>query len=417
MKNMTGRTLLFAITLIALINGCTKDPASSLYDPNYVSGAQPVVASITPENASYAISGVTTLALSGSNFTADVSKMIVYFDAVPAQILSATPTLIRVQAPNFYKDSVKVRISIIGVEKFSETKYINIKPSIINADSIDFTKEQPWAIAADRNGNIFVSIVTGGVSAGVFKFTPAGARTQIALAGTEPNYSTLKVGPGDTIFAARRLFALFCFNPTTVAKPLIYVSKNTAPPMNNIDDFDFDAQKNIWGGGDGNTGIYRINWSKQTREFPFADVVRAVRVYNNALYVAAYTSTSTSPAEVVYKFPINAADTSLGTPVKYFDLTAQPGYQFNKITAITFDIDGNLYVGTDGTAGIFVVSGQNGVPVALHGGLIGPNVVTFQWGTGSILYVVKQNDALSKTPQVLLKVDVQKQSAPYYGRE
>jgi hypothetical protein len=63
------------------------------------------------------------------------------------------------------------------------------------------------------------------------------------------------------------------------------------------------------------------------------------------------------------------------------------------------------------------VTGQNAAPIPLHFGLIGPNVVTFHWGTGSILYVVKQNGSTSKTPQVLLKVDVQKQSAPYYGRE
>jgi len=76
-----------------------------------------------------------------------------------------------------------------------------------------------------------------------------------------------------------------------------------------------------------------------------------------------------------------------------------------------------MYVGTNGTAGILVVTGQNAAPTPLYFGLIGSSVLTFQWGTGTVLYVVKLNDVSSKTPQVLLKVDMQKQSAPYYGRE
>lgn len=414
MKNMKIRILVFAVVLVAFITGCKKDAPTSLYDAPYDSGVQPTVTAISPENAPYALSGVTTLALSGSNFSTDISKMIVFFDATPGQILSATPTLIRVKSPSFYKDSVKVRVSIIGVDKFSETKFVDIKPSIINADSIDFEKSQAWSVAADGYGNIYVSLTASGSSIGIYKYTATGNKSLYAIAGKEPYFSTLKIGPGDTLFAARNTYALLYCDPFVLKQPLAYVTKATAPPMNNIDDFDFDAQKNIWGGGDLNTGIYRIDRNKQTREFPFSGVVRSVRVYNGALYVAANVLTATDTTEAVYKFPINA-DT-LGTPVKYFDLGAQPGYQYNKIKAITFDASGKLYVGTDGAAGIFVVASQGASPVALYGGLIGPKVVTFQWGTGTILYVVRANDPASKTPQVLLKVDMQIKGAPYYGR-
>ncbi len=418
MKNMNSRILFAAVVLLSLINGCKKDPASSLYDKDYVSGAQPVVTAITPENAPYPLSNVTTLALAGSNFTTDASKIIVFFDAVPAEILSATPTLLRVRTPNLVKDSVKVKVSVLGSDKFSEIKYLNIKPSIVNVDGIDAEKEKPYALAIDRNGNLLVNLTTGsGVGLGVYKITPAGVRTQYALKGTETNFSTLKVGPGDTLLAARRAFAIFYCDPNAVVAPKILVSRVSSPPMNNIDDFDYDAQKNIWGGGDLNTGIYRINKYKQAREFPFSGVVRAVRVFNGALYVGANVITSTDTTEAVYKFPINAADTSLGTPTTYFTLSSQSGYKFARISALTFDAAGTMYVGTDGAAGILVVPGQNAAPVPLMNGLIGPKVVTFQWGTGTILYVVRENDATSKTPQVLLKVDIQKQGAPYYGRE
>jgi hypothetical protein len=421
MKKMNTRILLIAVLGFTLINGCTKDPAASLFDPNYANGLQPVMTAVTPENAAYAIAGVTTLDLVGSNFTTDISKMIVYFDAVPAQILSATPTLIQVRTPNFYKDSVKVRVSVIGVEKFSEIKYINIKPSIVNADSIDFTKEEAASVAADKYGNIFVSMTsTSGLGLGVYKFGPNGTRTKYALnIGAFTSYPSMKVGPGDTVFATLVGQAgILYFDPTTVAAPKFFVRGTTNPPLKIVKDFDYDAQKNIWAGGDGlGAGIFRIDRLKNVTEFPFSGVVNAVRVYNNALYVAATIATSASPSEIVYKIPINAADTSLGTPVKYFELTAQSGYESNKITAIAFDADGVMYVGTNGTAGILVVTGQNAAPTPLYFGLIGSSVLTFQWGTGTVLYVVKLNDVSSKTPQVLLKVDMQKQSAPYYGRE
>jgi hypothetical protein len=419
MKNIKGRRILMvAVALFTLAgSGCKKNPTASIYDPNYVPGAQPVIASIAPEGAPYPISGVTTLDLNGSNFTTDLSKIVVFFDAVPVQVLSATPTLVRVKTPNFFKDSVKVRISIVGVDKFSETKFVSIKPSILNADSIDFTKEEAWAVGADNNGNIFVSMTTtGGIGTGVFKFTSTGHRTQFALKGAETFFSSLKTGPGDTVFAARRVAAIYYLDPNVVAASKVYTTRAASPPMGNIDDFDFDPQKNLWGGGNLNPGIYRVNKFRQARLFPFANQVRAIRVFNNALYVAARVLSSSDTTEQVFQFPINAADTSLGAPVQYFNLTAQSGYQFNKITAITFDINGNLYVGTDGAAGILVVSAQSAAPTPLYGGLIGSGVLTFHWGSGTILYVIRATGS-STTPQVLLKVDMQVQSAPYYGRQ
>lgn len=419
MPMIDRRLLIVAVFFLALMAaGCKKNPTASIYDPNAPTGAQPVVTSVTPENAAYALSGVTTLALNGSNFTTDASKIVVYFDATPVTVLSATPTLIRVRAPNFYKDSVKIRVAIVGANKFSDPQFISIKPAILNADSIDFTKEEAWAIAADNHGNIFVSMTTtGGIGEGVYKFTSTGHRTQYALKGAETFFSSMKVGPGDTVFAARRVAAVYYLDPNIVAASKIYLTKSLAPPMNNVDDFDYDAQKNIWAGGNLNTGIYRINKFHQAREFPFSSRVRALRVFNNALYAAASVITATDTTEAVYQFPINAADTSLGAPVVYFNLTAQAGYHLNKITALAFDVNGTLYVGTDGAGGILAVSGQNAAPTIVDNGLLGSGVVSFQWGTGNILYVIRANASTSTTPQVLLKVDMQVQSAPYYGRQ
>jgi hypothetical protein len=331
-------------------------------------------------------------------------------------IISAGMTQAQTKVLFGRKDGTKDTIAVKGIShlRFAPPAQHIIEPTA----AIDYEKEMPWSVAVDKKGNIFVSLTTVlWTNLGVVKITPEGVRTQVALKGPEAYFSSLKIGPGDTLYGARMAWALFNFDPSSVTTPKVYVSKTTSTPLSYIDDFDFDAQKNIWGGGNRDTAIYRIDRNKKTRAFSFGGIVRSLRYYQNALYVAAQTVSESITTEAVYRFPINAADTSLGEPVKYFDLSAQPGYSGNKITAITFDIDGKLYVGTDGAAGILVVPGQNAAPVPLNNGQGISNVVGFQWGPGSILYVIKKNQTGSRTPQVLLSVDMQTQSAPYYGRE
>jgi hypothetical protein len=305
----------------------------------------------------------------------------------------------------------------IAVNAISQARFSNSNtPMIQLAQGIDYEREKVWSVAADSHGNLFVSLTqivgSSDYKMGVFKITSSGVRTQISTSVVEMSWPAMKVAPGDTVVAVRGQKALFYFNPNTVTTAMPYATAG----LGGITDFDFDQQKLVWAGGTTNTSLYRINRAKQSKAFPFSGVVQAVRVYNNAVYVAAAVVVGTDTSEAVYQLPINA-DSTLGAPVKYFDLKAQAGYAGRKITAITFDADGKLYVGIDAAPGILVVSGANAAPKPLYGGLIGSGVLTFQWGTGSILYVVRQNAATPRTPQVLLTVDMQTQSAPYYGRE
>ncbi len=142
----------FAVFIFALMfQSCADDPAASIYDPNKPVGATPTITAISVEGGGGLISGVSIVVIDGTNFTADSSKILVFFDAVKVTVLSATPTKIRVKAPTMVKDSVNVRISIQGSENFNVAKYIDVKFSAMLFGNFTAT-EEAYGIACDKTG-------------------------------------------------------------------------------------------------------------------------------------------------------------------------------------------------------------------------------------------------------------------------
>jgi hypothetical protein len=182
-----------------------------------------------------------------------------------------------------------------------------------------------------------------------------------------------------------------------------------------IEDFDFDQKKIMWAAGNtANGGILRIDSFKVVKQqFPFSGVIRSVRYYDNALYISNEAPDSTN---AVYKIPF-ATDSTLGTAEKYFDLTALTGNKLHKVYGITFDNSGNLYVGTNTPAGIYVVAPDKSSS-PLYNGIVGPNCLYFAWAKNDpYLYVVREKTATTSTPTGVFKIDMLgKVSAPYYGQ-
>ncbi len=87
----------------------------------------------------------------------------------------------------------------------------------------------------------------------------------------------------------------------------------------------------------------------------------------------------------------------------------------SQIYALTFAADGDMYVGTDHAAGIMIVH-PDGSFEPLYEGLLKPYVYSLAWGTGTYLYANQRND-VDPAQKRMLKINVLKQSAPYYGRE
>jgi streptogramin lyase len=208
------------------------------------------------------------------------------------------------------------------------------------------------------------------------------------------------MGPGGYLYAARIVAAIYRIPPGGgTAAPWVIGGLGT------VFDFDFDSQGNLWGCGNAAV-ISRVKPDLSVKTFPFVANSRTARVYNGYLYVGALLDT----VEAIWRFSIVSAD-SLGPAEKYFDMSAYgvPGTGAN---AITFSSDNYMYVGINGPDGIIQVHPDR-TWERYYQGLFQPTVGYFAWGKGSDLYSCNQNSGATS----LKKINTQKSSAPYYGRQ
>lgn len=389
------------IVLAFVFAGCTTETEPSLWPPAYEGKPAPTITSLVPPSS--ALAGVSTITINGSNFSPRKEENLVYFDATVAEILEASVNQLKVKAPNLVKDSIKVRVAVRGAELFSNTVLYRLEAAVTDFGGL-LPVDEPWGIACDRDGNVYVSLMSGGVSAGVKKITPTGVRTDYSppVPGV-PRWATMKIGPGGYLYAARIVRALFRIPPGGGTATL-WASSG----LGVVYDFDFDAQGNIWAGGN-NPAIYRIKPDRSVKAFSFVANVRSVRVYDNYVWLGARVDT----VEGVWRFRIISAD-SLGPVEKYFDFTANYPVRGAGVFAITFSADGYMFVGTDGPAGIILVH-PNRSWESFYPGLLRPKSVAFAWGKGTELYVTRERFAGS-TP-ALIRINTLKAGAPYYGRQ
>jgi hypothetical protein len=406
MKRITYAALFSLAAMLLLMTGCKEDTAASLYDPNYVSGARPDLATVTSSTAGgIFFSGISTITINGTNFSPTATDNLVHFDLVAATVLQASPTQLVVKAPILVKDTVAVYVAVKGAAQFSDTVFVKMQAAVVDYGNFGST-EEAVGIATDAAGNLYASMKIAGAGAGIRKYI-VGPDTGFTFApsGGVTSWSSLKIGPGGVLFAAR------------VQRALYTIPQNGAPVLwaqaagSSLTDIDFDNLGNLWAVGN-NTAIYRFKVSdKSVTTFPFTGLLRCVRVYNGFVYVAGKVDSS----EGVWRSPL-AADGTIGTPTLYFNLSALPGYGYNgpSVNAITFNTDGEMYVGTTSADGILLVAPGGASSAPYYTGLFKPTTVAFAWGKGATLFAVRGIDATVKS---IVKINTLKTGAPYYGQQ
>jgi hypothetical protein len=408
------KIILAALVLALTINmGCSEEITQSLYqDPD--PGAAPVISSIEPANS--ALAGVSVITINGSNFSADTSQVVVFFNSEYGQIIQSSPTQMIVKVPNLVSDSVAIRIAKVGVEHFSNMAQYQLTPAyaelIRDIDVPLFTENLvPWGLTTDAQGNLYTSIVEFSVGLGVKKISPQGIITptgmlqDFAPKGGETFFPRLNMWQNNTIIGARRVAAIFQIVEGTAAA--VFVSG--IPSMNDID---FDQNLNIWAGG---TGIVRVTPDKAIKTFQYPNPIKSVRVFDNHLYIL----TTISSEDVIQRFPIISSD-SLGVAEDFFNVSQSLGTNSAgaPITALDFDIaaDGDVIVGTTRSIDPIIVIHQDGSFESLYPGVVPLNtrVYAFAWDPAQYLYFTRE--ASGSVIQSIIRLDMQKQGAPQYGR-
>ncbi len=393
----TTSFLFLAALGILFLSSCTKPDENTLYDPNASYRPPPAITSISP--AGSAVAGMDTLIVQGANFSSVLAENSVFFNASPAALLSATTTQIILRAPLVPSDSVAVRVVVAGSLQFSNTSMYKLKAGVSSWGSLLAT-EISTSVTTDAVGNLLSGYSLNSIEAGILKVTPAGVRSTYAPATAGiALWTSLKMGPGGYLYAARNFRALYRFAPGGGSAGTVWLA---FPIGTAISDIDFDQTGNLWGGGN-NTNIYCVQQNKTITTSPFVGNVRCVRVFNGYLYFSA----KTDAGEKIWRAQISS--TSLGTPEVYFDFGA--AYPANVPLSITFSSDGIMYVGTDSPDGLLVVNTNKTVsaPFGAYKAMFGTGLAYLAWGSADDLYASTSNG-------ILLKFLVRgKKSAPYYG--
>jgi len=403
----------FILLLSALLAGCKNDTSPSLFDPNDQSSPAPVVRSITPADSALAGAGEVTLA--GENFSAKKEENLVYFDTTPVEVLSASATQLKVKPANIISDTVKIRIAVLGAEKFSATVRYKLKAAVAPFGKIEdpgYTANRDalraYGIDVDLEGNVYLSTeqtISGLTTSRIKKIAPNGATTNLATTAFL-RANALRMGPGNTLYAlyrTGRLRNIVTFSPAGVQTPFVSLPGNAT---DEVRDMDFDASGNLW--VTIGTDIYLVKPNQAiSKAATTADTLSALRVYNGFVYYA--SRNKARGEEKIWRSSIQGE--TLGAPETVLDVATASWLGGRSVSALTFSESGEMYLGTNHPSGMFVVRGNTGE--VLYPGLLGPTIYAASWNNGTLLYAVRQvNNTLSQ----FLKIDTGKKGAPYYGR-
>jgi len=392
--------LVILITITVFIAGCNQEADPSLYQIED-KGAAPLITSIVPDKE--ALAGVTEITINGANFSSVPDDNYVYFGTSKAAVITASPTKLVVKAPLRIANALDTKIAVKGVENFSNI----VKYNLLEAVGVyyAFTKgvDVPMTVATDKNDNVYVYVNNKGVK----KITADGKISDFGPKGAESFFFDMKFGPNNVLYGTRNLRAVF--QQVEGQAPTTFV---TFPTGIAIVSFDFDASKNMWAAGSGGS-LFSITPAKASTAFTIDFTVSSLRVYNGYLYAAG----KKDGEEAIYRYKINS-ETSLGNKEKYFDIGSTYGLGKVNVGAITFAADGDLIIGTDQT-NAFIRVNSAGKAEFLYSGLINPTVKSVAWGTKRNMFYVRDFSETSSSGTLpinfLIRVDMQKLSAPYHG--
>ncbi len=403
MISMNAHKLTHALVGVFLIAGITacKD-GNSVYNPDYEpSQDDPVIESISP-SAGY-LAGVDSIVIKGKRFSDVKDELTINFGGSPGVILQASPTQIVARpATSVTGDKVPVRVSTRGAINFSNTFEYKLDPAFINHPGLT-TKYKPLsAIAIDKDESIYGMInIRDAIK--FYKVTKDSVVTVYSPTTRFSNYTGAKFGPDGGLYLVTPETpnaAIFRMPPG--GNPAGQKDEVWAyPPFNEkakFADLAFDDKGHIWVVGN-NTRIYRFTFAdKSIKKYDFTANLRAVYVYDGALYVTGADSSS----QKVWKFTIQS-NGDLGSAEEYLDYANY--YSKGDIRALTFDDEGNLYMGiVGGEYGIIKVWPNATKVKPLYPYVLAPSYYSLVWDDNGFMIGARQ--AGSNGTLLLNKIDM-----------
>ncbi len=362
------------------------------------------MASILPSE--FALSGVDVLTLTGENFSTDPAANQVFFDEVRAEVIEATATQLKVQAPllseaELPRTDIQVRVSVIGAENFSNALPYRLDPAAATFGDIE-PFEQPFALVTDAEDNVYVTLFVNALPEGVVRVSPAGERTPYLDAAFK--WEALGFDADGFMYGVRNVRAVFRYPPGGGAQETWAVLPDQSDRLVTLD---FDANGNAWIGGA--SRVHRIQPDGTVRTSDLGGTIRAVNAFGGDLYVGG----GRDEVQAVWRYT-PGGDGTLGNETQVFTLPAS--HPTATIRALALAEDGTLYVGTDASEpldAVFEVA-PNGTASILYPGVIQQPVVSFAWSTGTALYMAHDAYRVGDTAfgGNILRIETRRQGEP-----
>jgi hypothetical protein len=403
------------IAAFLLINGCENDYPESIWDPNYKSKPDPQITNVEPEENAFA--GIDEITITGQNFSTVMQENLVYFDGVPADMISATTTELVVKAPNVVSDSILVQVSVQGAVLFAEYFPYPLQSAINTVGDFD-KNDDAYAIEYNPSDtSLYVSLLQdnkGGKNK-IVRIDSKNERHDYSKTLLD-KASAMRFGPDGSIFYLNALNVL-CRVPPGGEDPATAGQIFTILP-DAAYDLDLDADENIYCGGSGGA-IYRVKANDGSNLQTVATYesvnIRAVRVYHGYLYVAGVYQGDDPlvPEQAIWRNEITSSGGQLGENELYYDWSLGP-YPTSDITTLTFSLDGDAYIGSSG-AEVIVVLTPDGSIEPLYPGVLEPITYYLTWSDGIFIYCNRRSSV--PEDKAILMINVLKEGAPYYGRQ
>ncbi len=407
MKRKYFAIFLFLWVFLIIITGCEYKIPQAIWQPQGKGTPNPIISQVDPPR--WAFAGVTSIKITGQNFSENVENNSVYFNNKRGTILSCTPTEILVKAPylkELIKDSLKIQISVEKAYLPAIYFPYQLKEASVLYGDFDSHLDVIFSIAVDANEDVY-AMMKGKT---VVKISPNGTKDEEWGSTVFPKASQMRVGPDGYLYLQRsNNQSLYRIAPEG-GKTVEWVKVDKKVRF-----FDFDEYHNIYLGGtvSGIFVVYPDGTYKATNMYEDYDI-KAIRVYDNYLYVLAYYKGSdiNIPSRGIWRSRISDAQGNLTNPELVVDWSTTGNYAAVEFYDLTFASDGDMYVGTAYRDPILVVH-PDGSTEPLYPGTLIPDADQLVWGNANYMYV---NRTGSSEIRNLVRIDMNKEGAIYYGR-
>lgn len=413
--------LLPLITLLLLLS-CEDDiPFSGITNPydymqDKTENADTVkINSIEAKGADIETASIFTIY--GENFQTDsLPNIRVFFNSVESEVISATPTELEVYRPNLSGDSIFVKVAChdrINVAKLGPISLPEVVTSFGNFVGSEDIKE----ITIDSNDNLF-AFMSGQKK--IIKFElPVHARTDWTgnLEGGQGYYAPveMKVGPAGVITYAPNINVILrCGSDGSV-----YDNQRIDLLDSGVKarEFDYAQNDNIYAGGIDDGIILADNQGEITTFSLYQGYrIEALRIFEGYIYVIAKPMPGESGQYGIYKNEI-MDDGSVAESELVLDWQATD-YNEYEINDLTFSSGGQIYIGTDHPrAALLQYNLSENTIAPIYYGIIDSPVDELEWGNDEYLYALINKASTVSNGNQIVKINMGREGAPYYGRE